>query len=80
MGHSTELVKCQNFLKKIFYSCKLYNMQRYTFLVIVQLILIVFSENVEYLSSPQICHYWNDINLLRFRLHLHWKYLFLLFY
>ncbi len=79
MGHSTELVKRQNFLK-MFYSCKLYNMQRYTFLVIVQLILIVFSENFEYLSFPRICHYWNDINLLRFRLHLHWKYLFLLFY
>ncbi len=45
--------------------CKLYNMQMYTFLHIVQLLLILYFQKVlEYLSSPQICLHWNSNNNL----------------
>ncbi len=49
---------------------KLYCMQivwypRYTFQVIVQLILILyFQKGLEYLSSPQICHYQNTVIII----------------
>ncbi len=48
--------------KNVYINCIISN----TFLVIVQLILMLYFQKVlEYMSSPQICHYRNSNNLIR---------------
>ncbi len=62
--HSTELSQSQIWKKmclfpQILYVCKYPKVYpKYTFLVIVQIILILYFQKVlKYFSCPQICHY-----------------------